>query len=287
MKVVNLGVLAGALVLVGMTAPATMQAQSREPLVRTYDVFGRGAHIGVTLEADDAKKTGAVIETVTPDSPADKAGMKAGDAIVEFDGERVRSVLHLTRLIQETPAGRSVAAAIMRGGQKVTVNVTPDRRTSGEEFGVLYRDFSRALGATPAPPPPPRAPRPPAMAAPALPLDVPGSFFRLGRGGRLGVTIESLDDQLAAYFGVKEGLLVKSVLDGSAAQKAGFKAGDVITGINGSKVYDASDVNRAMERLEIGAEFTVEVVRDKKTLSLKGKVEQPETRRRSVIRTTV
>ena len=50
-----------------------------------------GTVIGtVTLEADDAKKTGAVIETVTPDSPADRAGMKAGDAIVEFDGERVR-----------------------------------------------------------------------------------------------------------------------------------------------------------------------------------------------------
>ena len=150
MKVTNLGVLASTLVLAGMTAPGTVQAQSREPLVRAYDVFGRGAHIGVALEADDAKNTGAVIETVTPDSPADKAGMKAGDAIVEFDGERVRSVLHLTRLIQETPAGRSVAAVIMRGAQKVPVNVTPDRRTSGDDFGFFYRDIPRALAATPA-----------------------------------------------------------------------------------------------------------------------------------------
>lgn len=286
MKVTKWGVLAGTLVLAGMTAPGAVQAQSREPLVRAFDVFGRGAHIGVALEADDAKKTGAVIETVSPDSPADKAGMKAGDAIVEFDGERVRSVLHLTRLIQETPAGRSVAAVLMRGGQKVTVNVTPDRRSSGDDFGVFYRSTPRGLDVTPAPPPPPRAPRPPAMATPALPYDMPG-FFRLGRGGRLGVTIESIDDQLAAYFGVKEGALVKSVQEGSAAQKAGIKAGDVITGINGSKVYESSDVNRAMERLETGAEFTVEVVRDKKTQSLKGKVEEPETRRRSVIRTIV
>ena len=66
---------------------------------------------------------------------------------------------------------------------------------------------------------------------------------------------------------------MKSVLDGSAAQKAGIKAGDVITAINGSKVYESSDVNRAMERLETGGEFTVEVVRDKKTQSLKGKIE--------------
>jgi serine protease Do len=280
MKVTNWGVLAGTLVLAGMTAPGTVQAQSREPLVQLYDVFGRGAHIGVALEADDVKKSGAVIESVTPDSPADKAGMKAGDAIVEFDGERVRSVLHLTRLIQETPAGRSVAAVVMRGGQKVTVNVTPDRRSSfGEEF-AFSRNSPRAL--TPTPPPPPRAPRPPAMS-----FDMPGNFFRLGRGGRLGVTIESIDDQLAAYFGVKEGALVKSVLDGSAAQKAGLKAGDVITGINGSKVYESSDVNRAMERLETGADFTVEVVRDKKTQSLKGKVEEPEAPRRRGIRTII
>lgn len=287
MKVLNLAALAGILILAGMTSPGTVQAQSREPLVPAFDVFGRGAHIGVALEADDAKKTGAVIETVNPDSPADKAGMKAGDAIVEFDGERVRSVLHLTRVIQETPAGRSVVAVLMRGGQKVTVNVTPDRRSNGDDFGVFYRNIPRGLDAPPAPPPPPRAPRPPTMVTPALPFDMPGSFFRLGRGGRLGVTIESIDDQLAAYFGVKEGALVKSVQDGSAAQKAGIKAGDVITGINGSKVYESSDVNRAMERLETGAEFTVEVVRDKKTQSLRGKVYEPETRRRSGIRTIV
>lgn len=285
MKVVNLGVLAGALVLAGMTAPGTALAQSRQPLARAFDVLGRGAHIGVTLEADDVKKTGAVIETVTPDSPADKAGMKAGDAIVEFDGERVRSVMHLTRLVQETPAGRSVAAVLMRGGQRVTVNVTPERRTYDDDFALRYLEaVPRAPRPTPAPPPPPRAPRPPLLMEPARPFDFPG-LLRFSRGGRLGVTIESIDDQLAEYFGVKEGVLVKSVQDGSAAQKAGLKAGDVITGINGSKVYESSDVNRALERLEDGGEFTVDVVRDKKTQSLKGKIEEPAARRRSGIRT--
>ena len=286
MRVVNLGVLAGALVLAGMTAPGIALAQSRQPLVRAFEMLGQGAQIGVTLEADDAKKTGAVVETVTPDSPADKAGIKAGDAIVEFDGERVRSVMHLTRLVRETPAGRSVAAVLMRGGQKVTVNVTPERWTSDDDFSVRYFDtIPRPARPTP-PPPPPRAPRPPALMEPARPFDFPG-VLRFSRGGRLGVTIEAIDDQLAAYFGVKEGVLVKSVQDGSAAQKAGIKAGDVITAINGSKVYESSDVNRALERLEDGGEFTVDVVRDKKTQSLKGKIEQPDTRRRTGIRTVL
>ena len=73
---------------------------------------------------------------------------------------------------------------------------------------------------------------------------------------RLGVTVERLDDQLAEYFGVKDGLLVKSVQLDSAAQKAGIKAGDVITGLNGANVYDASDLNRAIERIAETGEFT-------------------------------
>src|SRR5687767_7744542 len=154
MKATNLGVLAGTLVLAGMTAPGTVLAQTREPL-RALDVLGRGTQIGVTLEEDDAKKAGAVIETVRPESPADKAGMKAGDAIVEFDGERVRSVLQLTRLVQETPAGRGVAAVLLRGGQKVTVTVTPERRTFEDDFGFRLLDTPRfSRSPTPAPPPP-------------------------------------------------------------------------------------------------------------------------------------
>jgi serine protease Do len=98
---------------------------------------------------------------------------------------------------------------------------------------------------------------------------------------RLGITVEGIDDQLAEYFGVKEGVLVKSVSTDSAAHKAGIKAGDVITAINGSKVYDASDLNRALDRLEANGEFTAEIVRDKKTQSIKGKIESRETRART------
>ena len=59
---------------------------------------------------------------------------------------------------------------------------------------------------------------------------------------------------------------------------------DVITSINGSKVYEPSDVSRGVNRLDEGADFTVEVVRDHKTQTLKGKVEATQ-RRRSGVRT--
>jgi serine protease Do len=106
-------------------------------------------------------------------------------------------------------------------------------------------------------------------------------------GRRLGVTIESLDSQLAEYFGVKDGVLVKSVADGSSAQKAGLKAGDVITSINGTHVSETSDVNRALDRLENTGEFTLDVVRDRKPQTLKGKLEARDTRVRTRVRTII
>ena len=286
MKVSNWGALAGALVLAGAIAPATAHGQSREPIARLVDVIGRGGRIGVTVRdvGDDDKQVtaGAVITDVDSGSSAEKAGMKTGDAVTEFDGERVRSARQFTRLVQETPEGRSVQAVLSRGGQRVTVNVTPERNTFGGDFGMRLLEARPTPPAPPASPAAPRAPRPPAFLSPAMPFESP--LMRL-TGRRLGVTIESLDSQLAEYFGVKDGVLVKSVADGSPAQKAGIKAGDVMTGINGTRIYDVSDVNRTMDRLDPNGEFTVDVVRDRKTQTLKGKLETRDTRLQSRTRT--
>jgi serine protease Do len=117
---------------------------------------------------------------------------------------------------------------------------------------------------------------------------MPFDFFgHVPSSGRLGITTEDLDTQLAEYFGVKEGVLVKSVVEGSVAAKAGLKAGDVITSLNGRHVYDTSDVTRALDRVESSGELTVEVTRDRKTQTLKGKLELRETRTRTRARTTV
>jgi serine protease Do len=291
MKSSNWGALAAALVLAGMTTPGAVHAQGPERLVRAMEI-GRGAYIGVTVhDADgtDAKepKNGVVIDAVTPDSPADKAGMKAGDAITEFDGERVRSTLQFSRLVRETPAGRSTQVVLSRAGQRVTVTVTPSRSAFGDDFSMRLLETPRVRLAVPPTPPPapaaPRAPRPPAFDS-AFPLEL---FGRVRSTGRLGITTEDLDTQLAEYFGVKEGVLVKSVAADSAASKAGLKAGDVITALNGRHVYDSSDISRALDRVESNGEFTVDVTRDRKTLTLKGKLEAREIRSRTRERTIV
>ena len=287
---------AAALVLaagLGAAVSPPLQAQAvvaRAPKQRAIEVLTGGSRIGVSIrdvEAGDAKAAkgvsgGVVVEDVTAEGPAEKAGIRKGDVIVEFDGERVRSARQLTRLVQETPAGRAVQVALLRDGQRTTVTVTPDegRGFSFERFSEL-QDLARDLPSRIAP----RPPAPPAAPVPPSPPFVWKFDNLLGRSSFLGITVDTLSPQLAEYFGTKQGVLVSSVADNSAAAKAGIRAGDVITSVNGSTVDAPADVRRAVQALRDGEEFTVVVTRDKKSVTLKGKAERPERRRTS--RTTI
>ena len=281
----------------GQEKVARMQAKIvRVQAPRAVEILTGGSRIGVSirdLEEADAKTvkgaaTGVLVEDVGTDTPAEKAGIRKGDVIVEFDGERVRSARQLTRLVQETPAGRSVQAALIRDGQRTAVTLTPTARTRGgfdnlSEIEDWARDFRyRVLPGAPVPPARPVPPTPPAPPR-ARRFDVPfDGLFRTGN--RLGIEVAALSSQLAEYFGAKEGALVTSVAADSAAAKAGIKAGDVITSIDGKTIADPADVRRAVLALDEGDEFTVAVMRDRKTVTLKGKAEWQE-RRRSTSRT--
>ena len=114
--------------------PGVVELDDDDPLgadVRRLALLaGRGAQLGVSvreLDAEQAKsQSGAVVDEVRAGSAAEKAGIKKGDVITEFDGERVRGVRHLTRLVTETPDGRTVKAAVVREGKRVDLSVTPD-----------------------------------------------------------------------------------------------------------------------------------------------------------------
>jgi S1-C subfamily serine protease len=179
----------------------------------------------------------------------------------------------LTRLVQETPSGRSVAASIVRDGQRSSLTVTPE---DSARFSFDRFDGDAFARMVPRPPAPPNPPSPPAI----------WKFDELlGRSSRLGMTVDSLSPQLAEYFGTKRGALVSSVTDNSAAAKAGIKAGDVITSINGSTVDDPADVRRRIQDLREGNDFTIDVMRDRKPLTLKGQIER--TQRRSSSRSII
>ena len=247
-----------------------------------------------TIPAETPSARGVQVEDVTPDGPAAKAGIQKGDVVVEFDGERVRSVRQFIRLVGETPPGRRVATAVVRGGQRKDLTVEPrarvafassarwTRRVPCATSAAVRRGIflcSRATSATlllllPRPlqllPPPPRLPR-----------HRGGRTSRGFRGGtiaRWGSGCRRSPTQLAEYFGAKQGVLVTSVEDNSAAHAAGFKAGDVVTALNGADVSDPADLRAHIQRLQDGDEFTVDVMRDKKALTLKGKMDRRTTR---------
>jgi serine protease Do len=107
-------------------------------------------------------------------------------------------------------------------------------------------------------------------------------YFSTGRG-RLGVTVQDLTPELAGYFGVKDGLLVKSVQADSPAAKAGVKAGDVIGTVNGAAVTTSGELIKTLADKD--GDVTIGVTRDKKPLSLKVTLEErkQQPRRKIVV----
>jgi S1-C subfamily serine protease len=229
------------------------QRRARELTV----LAGRGAQIGVRIADGSA---GVVVEEVEPDSPAEKAGVKRSDVFVEFDGERVRSARQFSRLVEETPPGRTVKATVTRDGQRKDLQITPnegriaDVIINGDRLRERFGDLSDFAGRMPF--------------NFNFDFDMPSVLS----GRRLGVTVDNLTQQLAEYFGAKDGVLVTSVTEGSAAARAGMKAGDVITSINGDRVTSREELVRRL-RDASGEDITIGVVRDKKETTLKAKIE--------------
>lgn len=234
---------------------------------RVIQLDGRGSQLGVMVsDLDDAKDSGVRIDDVEPDSAAEKAGVKAGDIVTEFDGERVRSARQLTRLVQETPAGRPVKMTVRRGSDRQTLDVTPDAREAFGWNGRLGPDFEREIERSVE-----RGLRDlPERIEPFFNFRFDGGMPVMGARGRLGVQVEGLSDQLADYFGAKDGgVLVAGVNADSPAAKAGLKAGDVITKVNGETVTDPGDLVRALGDVKDDGAVALDVVRDKKATSLK------------------
>ena len=260
-----------------------------EAIVRRLAILdGRGVELGVSIQDLDAKQqataSGALVQEVREGSPGAKAGMKKGDIITDFDGEHVRSARHLSRLVAETPEGRTVKTAVLREGKRVDLSVTPE---SGTHAGRrIEREFEFKV-----PPPDVFAGRPgddemmgPGPGSRKFFFDVrppkgggPGDFMWFAPGrARLGVGIEELTPQLADYFGTKDGVLVTSVEPDTPAAKAGLKAGDVITSVNGKAVSDGGELIEAVQSADDGAEVTVGYVRDKKAATAKATLEPRE-----------
>jgi S1-C subfamily serine protease len=255
---------------------AWQQAEPARPRVYISGDGDETGWLGVTPEdisADRAKELklstarGIYISEVEEGSPAEKAGLKSGDVITEFNGQHVEGVTQFRRLVRETPPGHNVAIVVSRDGRTQTINATLS--TMSDQFqrqfrvnvGNGMRDFTLNMPDMHNWEGPMVAPRPATPLAPTMPLP-PGSYsysfpeggygFGFGSGSgivmgstpSIGISGENLSGQLGTYFGAPdgEGVLIREVQSGSPAEKGGLKAGDVITKVAGERVRSISDL---------------------------------------------
>jgi membrane-associated protease RseP (regulator of RpoE activity) len=107
------------------------------------------------------------------------------------------------------------------------------------------------------------------------------NFAWVDQGSRLGISADELTPQLAEYFGVKQGkgILVREVVVGSAAEKAGLKAGDVIVAVDGKEVPSVSKLRRALaseKEQKENRKVALTIVRDKREQTLSVEIAAPE-----------
>lgn len=244
------------------------------PQVHVFTNLSRsGSYLGIGVAEIDTERAkalnlneerGVEISRVMENTPASEAGLQKGDVVTEYNGTPVQGVEQFVRLVRETPPGRKVRLAIVRNGQPQTVVATiGTRRGAGEWESELRRNMDKLQQSLRS--------RRFEFEMPEMPHMIVAWPAR-----RLGVEAEPLTPQLAEFFGVKNGVLVRSVNKGSPAEKAGMKAGDVITKVNGEEVATAGEVSRALRDVEPNKTVPLTVVRNRSEMALQVTFETPE-----------
>ena len=169
--------------------------------------------------------TGALVAGVQDGSPAARAGLKAGDIITQYDGQKVATSADLPKLVAATVVGRQVPVAVVREGKTVALNVTIAQ-----------------------------------MDEPGRPVVAQAEEEK----GPLGLTVETVTPSVAKDLKLSEprGVIVRGVRGGSPAENAGIRAGDVITEVNHKTVTDAAQMKQALEKHLKGAPVVVKITRD-------------------------
>jgi serine protease Do len=245
-----------AMVGVGLAGIAHLGAQVRQGSAQSQgSASGSGSYLGTWLwEVDPARAremrlppdAHVVVTLVRPGSPAEIAGLRVGDVLLEYDQKRVESNDQFSRMVRETPAGRTVRIRIMRNGVQQTVTAKIENIPDAERPGPIVG-------------------MPPTQAMIER-QDVPRSVMTWS-SALLGIDAEPLFGQLASYFGASEGVLVRSVTPGLAGARAGLKAGDVIVRVGKDTVATPAELTGRL-RLANSTSVKLAVMRDRHEISV-------------------
>jgi serine protease Do len=262
--------------------------EDRDTLVREFDdpknadddnfqilMGSGGGWLGVGVSEVSAEKVkslklpeerGALLGKIVADSPAAKAGLKENDVVLELNGQRIEGTEQFRRMIHEIPAGRTANLAVWRDGRSQNIRVTVGKQESGNMsvFADGPKSFAFKM---------PTLPEMPEMSG----LDHLRTFAMVSPGRPLlGIDAENLKGDFGNFFGAPEGegVLVRGVFANSPASKAGLKAGDVITSLNGDRIRNASELREKLLARHEEKSIQLGVLRNKSELKLS--VELPE-----------
>jgi serine protease Do len=203
--------------------------------------------IGVTVSRDRltpetakalglSNTSGALIATVTPNGPADKAGLQPGDVVTQYNGKAVEDSDTLVGMVVATKPGTSVPLTVYRDNQRKTINVTIDELD-------LEAEQSRGARRNNAPNEPEPAPQPTGF----------------------GITLDAITPDLARRLDLpasQGGAIVTDVERNSAADKADVRPNDVILEVNRKKVANVSQVTRELQSVQPGQPAFLLIWRD-------------------------
>jgi membrane-associated protease RseP (regulator of RpoE activity) len=239
--------------------PAPHPPEPPEPPEAPEPPRARRAWLGIVMSGEDTE-----ISSVADGSPADEAGLKRGDRIVEINGKDVKDAADVVDEIRSLDPGDTVKLRIERDGSERTVTATLEGRRVAEPRVFHFRSPG------------------------AAPFAWHGGDMVGPSRGFLGVEVHPMSDDLREYFRAPRnaGLLVNRVVEDSPAEKAGMKAGDVIVSVDGEEIERIGDISRALRDHEPGDTVDVKVVREGSERTLKVELDErsePRTRRRSLL----
>ena len=171
---------------------------------------------------------GALVGQVVPGSPAEKAGIKAGDVIISYNGKEVSQMSMLPAMVATTTVGEKAELVLIRDAERQ--NITVEIGAMEDEEGII-------------------------------------AGTETGTSKKLGITVQELTPKLAESLGIEEdqGLLISDVDSGSAAAEVGILRGDILLEINREKIENISQYRKALQAAQEKKSILLLIQRDQNT----------------------